>query len=90
MDTQENGNASSSAIGAQTAPAELNPGVVHDAARQMQESVSRFSQEDEACQETVVTAIRQVIGQLRETDAKVRQNRAEIEKLGSHIRNSRG
>ena len=89
MDTEQTGDANTIAIGGQTAPAEPNPGEVHDAAQQMQESVSRFSQEDQSYQENLVTGIKQVSGQLRATDAKVQQNRADIDKLGSRIRNYR-
>ena len=79
--------ASDEATGAQTASAEINSGKVHGAAQQLQASVSRFAQE--AQRESFVTLVKQVSEQLRTTDAKVQDNRAQIDKLASRIRNYR-
>jgi seryl-tRNA synthetase len=89
MDTDNKSDSSDKAIGAQTASTELDSDQVHDAAEQLQASVSRFAQEDEGNQQSVVVAMKQVGAQLQTTDAKVRQNRAEIDKLSSRIRNYR-
>ena len=75
------------AMGAQTASAEINSDKVHGAAQQLQASVSRFAQE--AQRESFVTLIKQVSEQLRTTDAKVQDNRAQIDKLASRIKNYR-
>ena len=76
------------ATGAQTALSNINSGNVHDAAQQLQASVSRFAQE--AQRESFVTLIKQVSEQVRTTDAKVEVNRAQIDKLASRIKNYRG
>lgn len=90
METGENdGNSDDEAMGAQAAQAEIVPDQAHDAAGQLQASVSRFAQEDEGNLQSFVTVIKQVGAQLRATDAKVRQNRAAIDKLASQIRNYR-
>ena len=87
MDTGNNGNII--AAGAQAAPVEINPGDVREAAQQMQESVSGFWREDQGYQESLVSGMKQVSGQVRATDVKVAGNRAEIDKLASRIRNYR-
>jgi hypothetical protein len=89
MDTYNNSNTNDEAMGAQTAPAELDSHQVHDAAEQLQASVSHFAQEDERHQQSLLTVTKQMDAQLRTTDAKVQRNRAEIDKLESWIRDNR-
>jgi hypothetical protein len=80
---------SDEATGAQTAPGELDSDQVHDAAEQLQASVSDFAREDEAQQQSLLTAMKQTAAQLRTTDAKMEENRAKIDKLASWIENNR-
>ena len=89
MSANENGNSNIIAIDAQTAPPVPNTNEVHDVAQQMQQRVSRFSQEDQSYQESLVTVLQQLSGQLRATDATVLKNSAAIDKLASQIRNYR-
>ncbi len=60
-----------------------------EVAEQLQRSISRFTQEDERNQEGLLAVIKQMGAQLRTTDVKLGENRAQIEKLGSWIRNNR-
>ena len=89
IDMDNNSNTSDEAMGAQTTSAELDSDQVHDAAEQLQASVSHFGQEDEKRQQSLRTVMKQMSAQLRTTDAKVQGNRAEIDKLANRIRNYR-
>jgi hypothetical protein len=90
MDTHNNNsNSNEEAVGAQSAPAEINSGKVNDAAQQLQAAVSSFAQETQRNQESLIALIKQMSDQLRSTDAKGRADRAQIDKLASQIRNYR-
>jgi hypothetical protein len=89
MDTEENDNFIAEATGSQTASAEIDPGKVRDAAVQLQASVSRFAQEAETNQQSLVALIQQVSGQLQTIGAEVQKDRAQIDKLTSWIGSNR-
>jgi hypothetical protein len=87
MDNNRSSN--DEALNPQTAPVNMDFGQMFDAAEQLQSTVSRFAEGDDSGQEGLLAVMKQMGAQLRTTDAKVRENRAQIEKLGSWIRNSR-
>ena len=89
MNTDNNSISNDEAMDPQSAPVEMNSGNVHDAAQQLETSISRFAQEDEGNQESLFAVMKQAGAQLRTTDAKEQRNRAEIDKLASRIRNYR-
>ena len=86
MDTDENDG---EAMGAQANPADAISGEIRDAGQQMQAIISRFSQDDQRNQESLVSFTGQAGGQIRTTDAKARENSKQIEKLESWIRYNR-
>ena len=89
MSTDNNSDSNDEATGAPTALSETNSGDVHEAADQVQTSLSRFAQGTEGNQENLVALLKQVSQQLRATDATIQKNTAQIDKLSSWIRNSR-
>jgi hypothetical protein len=86
MDDNRN---SSDGTAAQAGLAAMDFSQLPEVAEQLQRSISRFTQEDERNQEGLLAVIKQMGAQLRTTDVKLGENRAQIEKLGSWIRNNR-
>ena len=89
MNTDNDGDSSDEVKGAQTALSETNSGNVHAAAQQLEAGVSRFAQDDQRDHESLVALVRQVSQQVRTTDADVRKDRAQIDKLSNWILNNR-
>ena len=86
MDTDKNDG---EAMRSQANPADTVLGEIRDAAQQMQAMTSRFSQDDQRSQESLVSFARQTGGQIQTTDAKARENRKQIDKLEIWIRYNR-
>lgn len=68
---------------------DTNSGKVHDAAEQVDASVSRFAQENQKNREGIVALIKQLSERLRITDAKLLEIHGQIDKLANWIRNYR-
>jgi hypothetical protein len=70
-----NGNTSDETMGAQTAPAESDSAQAHDAAQQLQASVSQFAQDDEGHQQSLLAVVKQMGAQLRRQRFPARMER---------------
>ena len=81
MDTDESSSNSDETAGdAPIASAEATSRKANASAQPLLASISRFAQQAQTNQESLISLIMQVGEQLRATDAKVRKNSAEIEK----------
>ena len=89
MDTNNNSNSSDETMGAQTAPAEINPGNVNDAAEQFQASLSRFMQEDQRAKENLSRFMDQPSDQIWRLEKKIDDVRSATERNLELIRNYR-
>jgi len=90
MDTNENSsNSNDGATSAQPASAGINRSEVVAAVQKMNESLSRYLEEDRNFRERLLAVLKQEDGQLRATDAKTVKNSAEIERLSTRISNYR-
>jgi len=89
MGTENNSDFSDETMGAQTAPAEMNSGNVHDAAQQFQESLSRFMQEDQRAKENLSRFMDQPSDQIWRLEKKIEDVRSATERNLELIRNYR-
>ena len=89
MDTDNNGNSSDEAMGAQTAPAAVDSGQVHDAAERLQASVSQFLQENQRNHEKLNRSMDQPSDQVLKLERKIEDVRKATEKNMDRIRNYR-
>ena len=80
MSTDNNSNSSDVAVGAQTAPAEIDSDQVHDAVGQLQTSLSRFLQEDQRAGEDLSRLMEQPGDQIWRIERKIEDVRKATER----------
>jgi len=89
LNTDWNRDSSDEATGVQTALSETNSGDVHDAAQQLEASLSRFVQDDQKTDENLSRLMDHPSDQIRSLEKKIEDVRRATERNLELIRNYR-